>query len=357
MASKKTATPTTDQVAGIQWKLAPIWNQSAMKSNRPLKPRNYIYASEVGYPFCDRFLKMKGEPYTNPPNARSLRKFFAGNVWEYIVKLVLLKAGIYHQDEVTLNLTPYKGLLDVHGRCDFIAGGLVDMERCKFILEKELLMPDFMAESFSNVFSEWDGKMLEEKIMELKAVSSYAIKIAEVRGYVSPSHMLQAFHYKKAKKLPASVVNICKDDSTMIESEVTDDLEKLYKADIKTMTEIYNSGKMPAIEPLIQFDEDLGKFSRNFRVEYSPYLTKLYGFETPDDYRNNVTYAERWNSALTRFAKSELGHTTPTGKPINLTPLNNEMKADIIKAGYDFKKILATKVYLLEAGVTEEEAE
>lgn len=354
MATKKTAAAPSGPV---KWHLAAIWNQVATKTNRPLKPRDYIYASEIGYAYCDRFLKMKAKPFTNPPNNRSLRKFFAGNVWEYLIKLVLLKAGIYRQEEVTLNSTPYRGLLDVHGRCDFIAGGIVDLEKCKYILERELFMPDFMAETFEAVFAQWDGKNLEEKIMELKAVSSYAIKIAEARGFVSKSHMLQAFHYSKKAKLPASVVSICKDDATMIETEVTSDLEKHYKADIKTMTEYFTKDQMPPIEPLVQFDEDLGKFSRNFRVEYSPYLSLLYKFESPEDYRNNVTYAEKWNSALTRYAKAELGHTTPTGKDIKITPLNAEKKEEMSKAGYDFKKLLKIKVDLITAGLEEEEEE
>ena len=193
--------------------------------------------------------------------------------------------------------------------------------------------------------------------MELKAVSSYAIKIAEKRGYVSHSHMLQAYHYSKKLKLPACVSSICKDDATMIETEVTSDLESHYKLDIKMMTDFYTKRQMPPLEPLIQFDEDLAKFSRNFRVEYSPYLTLLYKFKNPEEYRNTVTYAEKWNGALTRYAKAELGHTTPTGKEIKITPLNAEMKADIIKAGYDFKKLLNSKIALLEEGIEEEEPE
>src|SRR5260221_285194 len=108
------------------WNLAQLWNEVAYKDNRPLQKRDYIYASEIGAPYIDRFYKMKAIPYTNPPNNRSLRKFLAGNIWEHIVRQILVACGVYKHEEVKIDAIPYEGMLSVHGRLDFKAGGYVD---------------------------------------------------------------------------------------------------------------------------------------------------------------------------------------------------------------------------------------
>jgi hypothetical protein len=80
----------------------------------------------------------------------------------------------------------------------------------------------------------------------------------------------------------------------------------------------------------------------------------LYGFQDPDEYRQSIKFVDSWNRALSRFALAETGGKTPTGKLITPTTKNLEVKAAIIKAGYDFKKILAAKI---EMGTTEEDEE
>ena len=54
---------------------------------------------------------------------------------------------------------------------------------------------------------------------------------------------------------------------------------------------------------MILFDKDTGKFSKNFNVEYSPFLKKIYGIERPDQYDEEVSpLIGRWNRILTRIA-------------------------------------------------------
>jgi len=54
------------------WTLAKVWNESIEKrSDRPVEPRQRIYASELGRADVDIFLKLKGEIPSNPPNARA----------------------------------------------------------------------------------------------------------------------------------------------------------------------------------------------------------------------------------------------------------------------------------------------
>lgn len=342
------------KIIKTDWSLAQLWNETAMKENRPLQQRDYIYASELGYPLVDRFLKMKAVPYTNPPNSRSLRKFAAGNVWEYVVKQILVACGVYRHEEIKADATPYEGMLDVHGRLDFMAGGIINADEA-MVKVNDLQFPDFLVKTAQKIIEALAGGHLQEKILEVKAISTFAMDMVEHRKAPIPNHTLQGFHYQRAKKIPAEVCYICKDDCRMAQFGInTKETEPLYRADIEEMTGYYNADQRPPLAPLATFDWSLAKFSKNLGVEYSPYLTLVYGFETPDDYRNSVTFVEKWNRSLTRFAQSAIGATTPTGKPIKITDKNMEVKEEIQEAGYDFEKILKAKV---AAGATDDEEE
>ena len=122
--------------------LAQVWNSSIEKKDRPIQSRDHLYASELGGSMIDRFYKLKGTAYTNPPNSRSMRKFMAGDIWEWIIKTVLIRAGIPFttQDHVELK---YEGLLPITGRIDFIIGGAVDYGEAIKRLEAEDI-PDFI---------------------------------------------------------------------------------------------------------------------------------------------------------------------------------------------------------------------
>ena len=66
----------------LNWSFSKIWNDSLEnREEKPLTPRENVWASEIGGAYLDRYLKMKAVPMTNPPNPRSLRKFEAGNLW------------------------------------------------------------------------------------------------------------------------------------------------------------------------------------------------------------------------------------------------------------------------------------
>jgi hypothetical protein len=78
----------------------------------------------------------------------------------------------------------------------------------------------------------------------------------------------------------------------------------------------------------------------------------IYGFKNPDEYRDAVKFVERWNRGVARFALAESGATTPTGKRIMITPKNLEVKAEIVKAGFNFDEVLKCRI---AAGVIDEE--
>src|SRR4051812_46841359 len=98
---------------GPSWGFASVWNQSLeVRADRPLVVRDYVWASEIGGSMLDRYLKMNAVPMSNAPNNRSLRKFQAGDIWEWICALVLKRAGILIETQKKLSYQ-YPGLLRV----------------------------------------------------------------------------------------------------------------------------------------------------------------------------------------------------------------------------------------------------
>ena len=80
------------------------------------------------------------------------------------------------------------------------------------------------------------------------------------------------------------------------------------------MTKYYNAGfdkkdptkLMPPKEPLVVFEEGTWRFAKNFWVEYSSYLTMLYGYATPEAYRMGWQYkVSAWNRVFKRCVKGD----------------------------------------------------
>lgn len=336
----------------IKWRLSEPWNMAAMSENRPLVPREYIYASEIFGSKIDRFLKMRAVPFTDPPNDRSLRKFFSGNVWEHIVKQVLLVTGLYHKEEVKIDATPFSGLMSVHGRHDFLAGGYVERDEALYNIKKHNL-PEILHRIAYRAIDFYAGQNLEMKIIELKSISMFTYEYIEKRNRAIDGHVGQSYHYKRNSSYPTEIAYVSK-DTTLLKEYETPDIEDAYKQDIAQMTYYLTRGIQPDPEPLMGFDASIGAFNKNFKVEYSPYLKMIYGFGSPDEYRRAVeALVKRWNNALSRYAKAELGHMTPTGKPIVVTAKNKEVRQEIINSGYDFQEVLKYKMQNLGDDVEE----
>lgn len=296
----------------LKWNFANIWNTSIEKGKpeRKLEPRDYIYASEIGGAFIDRYLKMKGIKPTNPPNMRSMRKFEAGNIWEWIVQLILLRAGILIDDQEHLNFQ-YDGLLKVAGRLDFLAGGKPDWKQAEVGIE-ELYLPDAIKRATYDMIEYFQHKYpngLETIILEVKSTSSFMFESYLKSGEANPHHKLQLFHYLKSKGLPEGhIVYICRDDCRMLEVGVFNpsSVEDIYKEDIEQMTKYFKSNTEPPKEPLLIFDEMSLKFNYNWKVAYSSYLTKLYGFEEQMEYQHQYSpLASKWTRVFKRVINGD----------------------------------------------------
>jgi hypothetical protein len=298
------------------WSIMNIWNDSLEKPQRDLQPRSRLWASELGGSMIDRWHKMKGIPYTNPPNSRSMRKFMAGDIWEWIIKTVLVRAGIPFktQDRVELN---YDGLLPITGKIDFIAGGDIDYTQALERIETEDI-PDFIKTPVRAIIEKFqkdypDG--LPKKVIEIKSVSSFIFEDLLSKDNPRTHHMLQGAVYNLATGLPTDIVYVCRDDCRLLQyniDAIVPVLEADIKKDLELITKYHKEDIEPEKEPLVIFDE---KFKTNWKIQYSPYLTMLYTYEvdgkekpieTPDEYFEAFSpLVSSWNRVVTRIKNGD----------------------------------------------------
>jgi len=328
------------------WNLASLWNECVYSVQRPLEERDYCYASEIGQPLVDRYLKMRAVTPTNPPNMRSLRKFEAGNLVEWVVRYVLERAGLIQETQERV-MVEYPNKLRVSGRLDFLAGGKIDLERAKQDITSSHLPESIQASSLyiaEKLYERFGDMELETKVLEIKSCSSFVMDMMEKTEKPIKHHRLQLFHYMKGLNLNGELVYICKDDLRMMcfDYEPTEELEQEYLADLAAISHYYTSNTRPPLEKLIVFED--GKFKKNFGIEYSNYLKFLYDFEEPRDYSDSVkSQVARWSRVIARYAKGD-----------KITAKNEEVRKEIENAGYDFMSLVETAK---RVGVTEEETE
>ena len=75
-------------------------------------------------------------------------------------------------------------------------------------------------------------------------------------------------------------------------------IEDVYKQDISDMTAYLKMEVEPKKEDIILFDKEDFSFSGNWKVAYSNYLTKLYG------YKNQMEYEEWYKPLVARFNRT-----------------------------------------------------
>lgn len=273
----------------LSWSFANIWNESIAQPEKALYPRTHIWASELGGAYVDRWLKMKATPPTNPPNLRSKRKFEAGKLMEWVVALVLKRAGIL-RDTQTRAKYQYPALLEVTGYLDMQAGGQPDWSKVENGIYTLSLPESFLSTAHNIIayFKKEYPQGLNEVVMEIKSCSAFMFEVYENYGIGKANHALQLFHYLKALNMKEGhLVYVCRDDLRLLEFGVYNPspIEDRYKEDIATMTEYIKTDTQPPLEKEIVFNEESFKFNTNWKVEYSGYLTMLYGYTLPLDYQ------------------------------------------------------------------------
>jgi hypothetical protein len=320
------------------WSLAKIWNKALEQINeKEVMPRDRIYASELGRSDIDIFLKMQGEKPTNPPNERSQRKFHAGDLYEWFVFLILKKCGVLISNQIAVKTTK-DGCVEVSGRLDFIAGGTPNYDEGQMKIDQlidELEMPPLfhtVTRNFIEILRNEYPDGLDEKVLEIKSVANFGFERVEKTGKAMAGHDLQNFHYSKGLDKEGALCYINREDLRMYEIPIMPYDQKLqarYDEKVERVSKFYLENQSPEPEPMILFDEDMGKFSKNFNVEYSPFLKKIYGIERPDQYDEEVSpIIGRWNRVLGRIKGNK-----------KLTPDNELALEEMRNRGFDTVKI------------------
>lgn len=317
------------------WTISEIWNKSIEKNNpRPIEPRAKIWASELGKQDLDVYLKLIGEKPSNDFDSRSLRKFEAGNLFEWIVKMILTRCGVYQESQKWVGYKMDESSLEVSGKIDHLAGGKPNIELAIKEIES-LELPGLFTRATEDILKFFQNKYpdgLPNQGIEVKSTSSYGIEKVYMTGHAMAGHDLQAFHYAYNTKLPFMVLYICRDDLRMAEIPILpDDPELLikYQNKIKGLSGYYNAKKEPPKEPEVIFDEKEQRFSKNFKVEYSSYLKRNYGFDTPKEFDDRFgSLVESWNRIIGRLKEGK-----------EMTKNNLEKSEQINMMGFNFEDI------------------
>jgi hypothetical protein len=283
-----------------------IWNTSIeQKEERAITPRNRIWASELGKANIDIYLKMKGVEVTNPFDARAKRKFEAGNLFEWIIKLVFQRCGIYQLSQEWVGNSEYG--LDVSGKLDHLIGGQVDYEKSKKEIEA-LGLPELFTRSSEKIIEYFATNYpngIPVQGVEVKSTSSFGIEKVYATEKAMAGHDLQAFHYAYNKNIPFTLIYICRDDLRMAEIPIEPDSKELldrYKAKIEKVAGYYHQNIEPPLEPAIIFDETVKRFSKNYNIEYSSYLTRNYKFINAQEFNDKYgPIVEAFNRVLGRI--------------------------------------------------------
>jgi hypothetical protein len=328
------------------WRISDLWNNLITVDPTP-EPRDYIRASELGASYLDRYLKMKGIPFTNPYSSRTQRIFACGNIFEHIVETVFRSLGILVDGQAEVKVET-RGNLPVIGHYDHMVGGKIDIEKAKKILDKELFnsviekirvidedMADFitflypgdwfrnralgMAEYLNTKYP--DG--MKVLIAEIKSVNSRAFwghknidpDTGLFKGY--ENHKLQLYTYLKGTdQNEGRRFYVSKDDLTLMESILFVDNEKVKEAweqDVATMTKFYREDREPDKPVDFIYNSDKNVWEYNWEIARSPYFTLITGMKDEKE----------WRSALrNEYRKINTAECDGCKKPFTLATLN-----------------------------------
>ena len=281
----------------LAWSISAVWNRELIlgREEWSYKARSHIRSSELGLAFRDRWYRMRGIPASDPPDARTLRKFEAGHLFEWLVGQVLQKAGLVakHNDFISVKLP---GCAEVKGAYDYLVEppknwgeareNVRSMNYPRNLERISFKLVDYLQEKLPIIYGADDEQAIGMKrmIYEIKSVNSMVfwsrVEILK-KGY--PHHRLQLFSYLEGKGiLEGRLFYISKDDLTTIEAQVLledEETKEAFRKDVELMTEYTKSDNLPPKENDLEFDEKKGKWKLNWKLEWSNYLTMITGMD------------------------------------------------------------------------------
>jgi hypothetical protein len=270
---------------GSNWNIRDLL-ADLMEARAELKPapRAEIWASDLGKPYIDRWLQMKGVPYSNPPTGKGLVTFFLGKQIELGFERMLTECGVAFrcQEKVAIQ---EEGWLPVVGKPDLIVE-VGDWQNVVAAMDERLA--DYPADqpgteaqvqALKGLLVLWRKRCPEgllPTVFEVKSLNSMAFKYhrsAEGLSNAYPHHRLQLYTYMVGLGIAEGHLVYVARDTGWIEEVIvraSDELEQLWRGDIETMTHYYQSDRRPPLEPLKLDGKD------NWRVSYSRYKDYLY---------------------------------------------------------------------------------
>lgn len=338
-----------EAVGDANWMFGHIWNKALEEGeDRVIMPRDYMYATELGKAPIDVYLAMKGTKPSNPPNGRSKRKFEAGNMWEWIVGLVLKRAGVIREAQERIKFQ-LDGMQPVSGRSDYVVGGKINPADAKTEIAK-FELPEAFYRGFDNIVEYLQNKYpegLKDKPLEIKSVSAFMFDKIEKAKRPLRVHVRQLMHYMYERFDTGHIVYICRDDCRMMEFVVLHNPQNVadYIAAVKLLSGYYQRDEMPPLERPIIWDDDMHRFTKNnLGMAYSPYLTLLYKIKDQEEFDSlYMTKAGNFNRVLKRIA---------TGA--RMTDKNLEVIEQMQEMGFDAQAL--AKVIPLDVPDEETEA-
>lgn len=317
-----------------EWSVMGLWNQYLTfgRDERKLVKRDYIWATEVGRSYFDRWCKMKAIPAEEEYNERTLRKFVAGDMFERVVGFVLAVTGMLKADNAHLTVPATKNTLKVTGRLDFLTGGKPktwkEIETDPFAqLYFQFFEPfKVIAKQLHTELTKKYPNGLKPLIYEIKSVNSllfWAKKDYLQEAY--PHHQLQLLTYLKATEMDEGrVLYISKDDLTLAEFPVYANdvkLNEIWNKDVKEMSKFILTNQEPPKPDPIVFDERKkitfqhnkkkyfikGCWTENWEIKWSNYIKQI-GYKDEKDYKDKIKpLLKQKNDAIKETFKFQRG--------------------------------------------------
>lgn len=268
---------------GRNWNIKDLLGD-LMGATVEIKPeaRAEIWASDLGKPYVDRWLQMKGVPYSNPPTGKDLVTFFLGKQIELGIEQMLTRCGIAFKTQDRLTIRP-KDCLPVVGRPDIVVKVANWQEVMagvdEHLTEQGAGRSEVQLQALKGLLALWQKRCPEgllPTVFEVKSLNSAAFKYHRGQDGLSnayPHHRLQLYTYMRSLGLAEGHLVYVARDTGWIEEVVvrpTEELEQAWLHDVETMSRYYLSEQRPPLEPLKVDGKD------NWRVSYSRYKDYLY---------------------------------------------------------------------------------
>ena len=254
------------------------------------EPRGDIWASDLGKPYVDRWLQMKGVPYSNPPGGKDLMAFFLGKQIEFGIKEMLTRCGLAYRSQDRVNVR-CEDCLPVVGRPDLVVE-VGDWQKVMAAVDDGLdeghADPAGKGASYQalkRLLGVWQERCPEglcRTVFEVKSLNSEAFRHhrnAEGFSKAYPHHRLQLYTYLRGLGLTEGhLVYIARDTGWMEEVVIrpTEELEGAWRQDVETISRYYRTDERPPLEPRMVNGRE------NWQIRYSRYKDYLYHQEVCD---------------------------------------------------------------------------